>query len=81
MPGVARSNLDIGDNALLVSGATSVIVENQPIAVESSANTTGSVVSSCSTTVFAEDKGVAREADTMSTGGLIASSSTTVFAD
>jgi uncharacterized Zn-binding protein involved in type VI secretion len=80
MPRIARARKDAADNSLLIVGAMSVLVEDQPVVTQTSTNARGSTVASSSTTVFAESKGVAREGDTMNTGGAISSGSPTVFA-
>lgn len=72
--GVARVNLDVA-NGFLLTGAESVIANDQPIAYLTTVDAGGYNVVAASTEVFAENLGVARLSDPMSNGVLISTCS------
>ena len=78
MIGAARVDLDVA-NGFLLSGARSVIVNDQQVAYLTTVDAGGFNVVSASTEVFAENLGVARLGDPMSNGVLIMSASQDVY--
>ena len=79
MPGAAVVDVSIASGSVLVSGATSVIVNNHPLGYMSSVNAKGVAVVGGSTTVKAENKQAARISDLMANGVAINTGSEDVF--
>lgn len=77
---VARAGIDVAQNRLITSGATSVITNDKQTAFATSVTVSGAMIVAPSTTVFVEDKGIARESDGLSNGGVVNTGSTNVFA-
>ena len=77
---VARIDKDVGNKNTIVSGAKTVIINDNKTAFATSATNVGSTIIAPSTTVFIEDKGIARESDGLSDGGVVNTGSTNVFA-
>lgn len=77
----ARVNIDRAGGHVLVSGAGTVYVNNQPLALEGSINAVGAAVVGGSTTVYAENRKVARKSDTLSNGKNITEGSLDTFVD
>lgn len=78
MPKTARKGIDVA-NAVIISGRTSVIVNNNPIATEGDVISphvpggphAGSVIVGYESTVIAESRPVARQGDATSCGHAI----------
>lgn len=77
----ARVNIDRAGGHVLVAGAGTVFVNNQPLALEGSANAAGAVVVAGSNTVVAENRRVARKSDALSNGSNITEGSLDTFVD
>ena len=75
----ARINIDVASNSILIDGARTVFVNDQPAALLSSPNARGAVVVAGSQNVIIEDRDVARVGDSMSDGGKISTGSLDVF--
>ena len=74
--GPARINKDRGGKSVLVSGgASTVFLENAPIAVMGSIAANGASIVTASNSVIVENKGLARSSDLMSDGSAIATGS------
>ena len=80
MPSVARQDVDVASNQKLVEGAQSVLVNDHPMVLIGSANSTGATVTRGSTSVDAENRQIARVGDAMSDGGNVTTGSLNVFA-
>jgi hypothetical protein len=77
---VARANIDVVGNVPIITGAKTVFVNNQPLAIKTvSTTSTGAIIVGASATVFAENLGVARKADSTNRGQGIATGSSDVF--
>lgn len=77
---VARVNLDVAGGVPIVTGANTVFVNDQKLAIKTVSKTSrGSIVVGSSTTVFAENLGVARMGDATNQGRTIATGSSNVF--
>ena len=77
----ARVNIDRAGGHVIVEGADTVFVNNQPLALEGSANAVGVVVVGGSTTVVVENRKVARKSDSLSNGKNITEGSLDTFVD
>jgi uncharacterized Zn-binding protein involved in type VI secretion len=75
----ARVDEDVAGREKIISGATTVYVNNRTLALEGSTTASGAVVVGGSTTVFAENRQVARKADGISNGQNITTGSSDVF--
>lgn len=76
----ARVNVDTAGNVPIVTGANTVFVNNQKLAIKTvSTTSTGAIVVGSSTNVFAENLGVARLGDSLNNGRTIATGSPDVF--
>lgn len=79
MAKVARKGIDVA-GAMIVSGRTTVIVNDNPIVTEGDTVTGGPVIVGYWPSVIAEDRPVARKSDPASNGVVIATGSNNVFA-
>ncbi len=77
----ARVEQDVASGTQLIEGATTVFVNNRPLALEGSVNASGVAVVGGSNTVTAQNRKVARKSDAMSDGGNITEGSLDVFVD
>ena len=76
----ARVNLDVAGGVPIITGANTVFVNNQNLAIQTVSKTSqGAIVIGSSTTVFAENLGVARKSDSTNKGQAIATGSSNVF--
>ena len=75
----ARGNLDVVAGSKIISGANTVFVNNEKLAVVTSATAKGDTIIAGSPTVFADNKQVARLGDATNKGRLIATGSPNVF--
>jgi uncharacterized Zn-binding protein involved in type VI secretion len=73
--GPARINKDRGKSVLVSGGASTVFLENAPIAIMGSVAANGATIITASNTVVIENKGLARSSDLMSDGSAVATGS------
>lgn len=74
MPGIARIDIDSASDQMLISGASTIFINNRSAAIVGTINAAGASVINGSLTVFFEGHGVAREGDLMSDGQTITTS-------